>query len=229
MILADAMEFSDVLAGFIDVTISEIETWSFGEEEDAESQDERPGEADADGDTPGSSVGDGFCAEVDEVGEENTDGDEELVAAVIVSLGLKEWNCDNLPNNSTTNVSWRALSLVHRYEHRQTSNSETSDNATNHHFIPLWILCSDLDDISNDENHAPSENTESSSNFWVIGDRRRNQSAEKRSDGKHSNNQTRSSPGKGKSWLSLVGKIVQEVLHLKETTDLFHFTSVQPT
>lgn len=83
------MEFSDVLAGFIDVTISEIESWSLGEEEDAKSQDQGPGETDADRDTPGSGVGDGLCAEVDEVGEENTDCDKELVAAVIVSLELK--------------------------------------------------------------------------------------------------------------------------------------------
>merc|ERR1712093_816306 len=83
-------------------------------------------------------------------------------------------------------------------------------------FVVLCLLCC----VCCVVNHAPSENTKSSSDLWMICNRRRNQCTEERSDGKHSNNQTRSSPGECKSWLSLVGKIVKEVLHFKEATDL---------
>lgn len=59
--------------------MSEVVPGTFREQENTESQKERPEESNAQRNSPGGRVLDSFCSEVDAVGDENTQGDEQLV------------------------------------------------------------------------------------------------------------------------------------------------------
>lgn len=79
---AEAVEFGHCGCGPRRAPVVPIVTGGFGEEDYADAEDDGPDEADPHGNAVGAGVGHGFGAVVDAVGGEDTDRDEELVAAV---------------------------------------------------------------------------------------------------------------------------------------------------
>lgn len=83
VVFGEAIEFGHRGACALAVAVVPFETGGLREEDDAYSEDEGPDEADCHWDSVGACVGTGFGSEVDGVGGEDPDGDEELVAATM--------------------------------------------------------------------------------------------------------------------------------------------------
>ena len=81
MIFRYPVEFGHRSSGLLNVAISVAKTGCFWEEENSKAENDSPEPADTHDDPPGSSVVDRFGTKVDEVGNQDTDGDEQLVAA----------------------------------------------------------------------------------------------------------------------------------------------------
>lgn len=89
VVLGDAVELGQVGAGSFGITLAVVVTRRFGEAKHTTTQGDGEEEGQAQGDTPLAGVGEGFGTQVDAVGQEDTEGDEQLVAA----------------NNGTTNMT----------------------------------------------------------------------------------------------------------------------------
>jgi hypothetical protein len=97
----------------------------------------REGNAQTDDNTPrGAGVLDLTDTEVDDVRNEDTEGDHELVRS----------------DDGTANFTGRSLRLEHGNTDTEVANTKTSDEATHHHVNPA-SHGSDLDDVSNDEDN----------------------------------------------------------------------------
>lgn len=81
VVLRNTIEFGQVTTGFVDTALTEVETRRFGEEEHTTTQGQSKDKSQAQGDTPLSSVLDMLGTQVEEVGQEDTKGDKQLVAA----------------------------------------------------------------------------------------------------------------------------------------------------
>ena len=82
VVVGDAVDASHGCFGFVDAAAAVGKPGAFGEEQDADAEDDGPEEADTHGDTPGATVEAFFGAEVDAAGEEDAKRDEELVGAL---------------------------------------------------------------------------------------------------------------------------------------------------
>lgn len=81
VVLGDTVELGEVATGVVDTAVTVVETRRLGEEEHATTEGKGEEEGQTQSDTPlGGTALDILGAKVDEVGEEDTEGDEELVA-----------------------------------------------------------------------------------------------------------------------------------------------------
>lgn len=81
VVLGDTVELGEVATGVVDAAMTVVETRRLGEEEHATTEDKGEEEGQTQSDTPLSGTTlEVLGAQVDEVGEEDTEGDEELVA-----------------------------------------------------------------------------------------------------------------------------------------------------
>lgn len=81
VILRDTVEFGQVRPASVDIALTVVITRTLGEEEHATAQRKGKEESETQGDTPLTGVFHGFGAQVDTVRQEDTQSDEELVAA----------------------------------------------------------------------------------------------------------------------------------------------------
>merc|ERR1712187_192179 len=120
-----------------------VETRRLGEEEHATTEDKGEEEGQTQSDTPLSGTTlEVLGAQVDEVGEEDTEGDEELVAT----------------DDGTTDVTGGGFTLIHGNDQRTTTNAKTGDPATNDHLVPLASRRTDLNDQTDIEDETPESN-----------------------------------------------------------------------
>lgn len=125
-----AHDFASLLGAAMAVGV----TRRFGEEEGTDTEDERPGEANAHGDTPRGISLESLCAEVDDVGDEDTEGDEELEST----------------DHGTTDLAGSRLGLVHGDNAGERTDTETGDPTAESNLVPLVIggnLNNDTDDV----------------------------------------------------------------------------------
>ena len=80
VVLRNTVELGQVATGLINTTLTEVETRRFGEEQHATTQGQSKDKGQAQGDTPLSGVLDMLGTQVEEVGQEDTKGDKQLVA-----------------------------------------------------------------------------------------------------------------------------------------------------
>ena len=80
VVLRDTVELGQVATGLINTTLTEVETRRFGEEQHATTQGQSKDKGQAQGDTPLSGALDMLGTQVEEVGQEDTKGDKQLVA-----------------------------------------------------------------------------------------------------------------------------------------------------
>lgn len=81
VILTDSVKSSNIASCKIVSSISEVEARRLGKEQNTNTKDDSPQEANTEHDPPGTGVVDTFRAEVDQIGKENANGDKKLVAA----------------------------------------------------------------------------------------------------------------------------------------------------
>lgn len=116
-----AIQLAHDLTGFLEAAVAVGETGGFRQEEGTDTQDERPGKANTHGDTPGGGGGDGVGTVVDDVGDEDTKGDEELEGT----------------HHGTPNLSGSRFTLVHGDDAGQSTNPQTSHQTAHGNLIPL--------------------------------------------------------------------------------------------
>lgn len=134
-------------ARFLPLTTASKPTRAFGREEDADTERDRERDSKADDDPPRSiGIITRVVADtvVDDVRNQNTDGDHELV------------RCDD----RATNLARAAFGLEHGYTDGQNTNAQTSHNTANHQVDPR-VHGGNLDDIANDENGNTNRQTAS--------------------------------------------------------------------
>ena len=78
MVLRNAKVLAHDLSCFCLPILAKHVFWAFGHEDHADAQDERPEEADAHGDAPGSRGLDAFRAKVNDIGNQNANRNEQL-------------------------------------------------------------------------------------------------------------------------------------------------------
>jgi len=108
---------SKSLGGLLELAVLDKVTWGLWEEEETGGEDDSPEELDGDWDSVGSGIIAVLCGVDDAVGEEDTDGDAELVAG----------------DQSTTDLLWRDLGHVEDDDGGDETDTGTGDQTTDDH------------------------------------------------------------------------------------------------
>lgn len=125
--------------GLVDAAVAEVKTRRLGEESHTTTEDDGEQEGQTESDTPLGSTLQGVGTQVDEVGQEDTEGDEQLVAT----------------DHGTTDVTGGTLTLVHGDEQGASTNTQTSGPTTHDHLDPFSGGGGDLDDQADHEDNTP--------------------------------------------------------------------------
>ena len=157
-----------------------VEAGGFGEEDDSNAEHECPDVTDAHGDAVGACVVTGFGAVVDAVGGEDSDCDEELVAAERVSILQRCDCCNNLRDHSASDVHWGGLGHVHRDEDGESTNAQSCCPSSHDNANPVAGSNCHLCYYPNAEDHTPDGYTPFSTEF--IRERACDQAADQSSD-----------------------------------------------
>lgn len=143
VVRGDTVQLAHDLAGFLEAAVAVGETGRLWEEKGTETQDERPGETDPHSDAPRSRRLDGVRAEVDDVRDEDPEGDEELEGT--------DHRSPDLPGGR--------LTLVHGDDAGECANAQTSDQTAHGHLVPLGGG-GDLDDDADNVDDRPERDRE---------------------------------------------------------------------
>ena len=134
----DTVELSHDLAGLLNTSVTVGIAGRLGQEQGTDTQDQGPGKADTHGDTPRCSGIDALGTEVDDVGDEDTEGDEQLEST----------------DHGTTDLARSRLGLVHGDHAGQGTNTQTHDPTTQSNLVPL-VGGSDLHNDSDHVDESP--------------------------------------------------------------------------
>ena len=121
VVLRHTIQLSHGGTGLVDAAVAEVETRRLREESHTTTEDDGEQEGQTEGDTPLGSTLKGVGTQVDEVGQEDTEGDEQLVAT----------------DHGTTDVTGGTLTLVHGDEQGAGTNTQTSGPTTHDHLDPV--------------------------------------------------------------------------------------------
>jgi hypothetical protein len=143
-------EPSEHLSSLLDVSVLNIEPGGIGKEEQSDTKDKTPSELDTDGDPVGTAIVAPLGGVGDARGEEDTDGDTELVAR----------------DEGTSNFTGADLGHVQNDDGRDKSDSDTSNDTTKNNqgkSGSLGSLSGSLnDDTSHVDNASPNDDDPSS-------------------------------------------------------------------
>lgn len=168
-------------------------------------------ETDAHGDPPRALRLDGLGTVVDAVGDEDTEGDEQLVGG----------------DESTTCLAGSGLGLVHWREDGERANAKTVNETANDDLVPL-IRSSNAHDVADDVDDAPEGDGELAAD--VVRDGGRDQSANQATSAEHCYHQTLTNITETQDAVLLsVAKVFPEVGHLRVTGDGTTFPSEDET
>lgn len=167
----DTVELRHDVASLLNTTVTVGITRGLGQEESTDTQDQGPGETDTHGDTPRSTGVDVHSTVVDDVGDEDTEGDEQLEGT----------------DHGTTDLTGSRLGLVHGDDAGQSTNAKSHDPTAESNLIP-FVLGGDLDDDTDDVDDGPEGDGELAANS--VGNGGSHQGANHSTDGELSNGQT---------------------------------------
>lgn len=134
VVVGDTVELAHDITGLFGTTVAVGVTRGLGQEEGADTKDQGPGEANAHGDAPRGGVPEGLGAEVDNVRDEDTEGNEELERT----------------DHSTTDLARGRLRLVHGDDAGKRTDTQTSNPTTESNLVPFvggGNLHNDTDDV----------------------------------------------------------------------------------
>ena len=123
------------------------ETRRLGEEESTNTENKGPGKSNAHGDAPRGGILEGHSAEVDNVGDEDTEGDEQLEST----------------NHRTADLARGRLRLVHGDDARERTDTKTCDPTAEGNLVPL-IGSSNLNNDTDDVEEGPEGDREFAAN-----------------------------------------------------------------
>jgi hypothetical protein len=164
MVFSDSIAERQRTTRAFDLSVAVFPARRLLHEQDTDDHQERPDETNAHGDLPCAGAPVGFRAEVDAVRDEDSKGNEELVAR----------------HERTTDVSRRCLGLVHGREDRQATDTETCYPATEGDLVPDGSG-GDLDNDTDAEDDVPEDNAVLAAK--LVGERRSNQGTDQGTDG----------------------------------------------
>lgn len=130
----DTVELGHDLASLLNAAVTVSITRRLGEEQGADTEDERPSKANAHGDTPRGSGVEALSTEVDDVGDKDTEGDEQLESA----------------DHGTTDLARSRFRLVHGDNAGQGTDTQTHDPTAESDLVPLV----DGGDLHNNTDHV---------------------------------------------------------------------------
>lgn len=168
-------------------------------------------ETDAHGDAPRALGLDGLGTVVDTVGDEDTEGDEQLVSG----------------DEGTTGLAGRGLGLVHWRQDGEGTDAETVDKTADDNLVPL-VRGSNTHDVADDVDDAPEGNGVLAAE--LVGDGGGDKSANQATSAKHGDHQTLPNVTEAQDAVLLgVTKVFPEVGHLCVTGDGTTFPSEDET
>ena len=158
-------------------------------------------EADAHGDAPRVLGLDGLGTVVDTVGDEDAEGDEQLVGG----------------DESTTGLAGRRLGLVHWRQDGEGADAETVNKTADDDLVPL-VRGGNAHDVADDVDDAPEGDGELATE--LVGDGGGDQSANQAAGAEHGDHQTLPNITETQDAVLLgVAKVFPEVCHLCVTRD----------
>lgn len=121
VVAGDAVQLAHDIVGLFGTTVAVGETGRLGQEEGTDTKNQGPGEANAHGDTPRGGVLEGLSAEVDNVRDEDTEGNEQLEST----------------DHCTTDLARGRLRLVHGDDTGKGTNTQTSNPTAKSNLVPF--------------------------------------------------------------------------------------------
>jgi hypothetical protein len=147
VVVGDTVELAHNIASLLGTAVTVGETGGLGKEEGTNTEDKRPGKSNAHGDAPRSIVFESLSAEVDNVGDEDTESDEQLEST----------------DHGTADLARGRLRLVHGDDARERTNTQTSDPTAQGNLVPL-VSGSNLDNNTDDVEKGPEGDREFAAN-----------------------------------------------------------------
>lgn len=144
----DTVELGHDLAGLLHTAVTVGVARGLGQEQGTDTEDQGPGKANAHGDAPRGSRLNALGAEVDNVGDEDTEGDEQLEGA----------------DHGTADLARSRLTLVHGDNAGQSTDTQTGDPTAQSYLVPL-VDRSDLHDDTDDVDEGPEGDGELATNL----------------------------------------------------------------
>lgn len=197
----DSGKLGNVAASLVLATLAEGVTGGLGKEEDTGTENEGPGEAETVGDTPRGRAGLVVGREVDNLGEPDTESDEELVGG----------------DNDTADDGGTGLGLVHGNDDGEGTDTDAVNEAADGELVPLGGG-RDLDDDTNAgeegkerDGHATAES---------VGELAGSESTDETADTQETDNGTLASGAEDVGAILGLTEALHEVFHQEETGNL---------
>jgi hypothetical protein len=212
VVLGNTVKLSEGSLGAFHLSMTEFKAGAFREEDHTTAQDQSEEEGETKGNAPLSSAIHGVGTQVDTVGEEDTQGNEQLVAT----------------DHRTTDVTGGTFTLVHRHEQGAASDTKTSDPTADDHLVPVAIRGGNLHNQSNVEDHTPKRDRPFAAE--LVGHGSTDEGTDHSTDRQQTDNQT--GPGGTERVFAVGTKLtisLQVVAHLLEAGDLTSVISEQKT
>jgi len=139
----DTVELGHDVASLLNTAVTVGEARGLGQEQSTNTQNQRPGKANAHRDAPRGSGVDALSTEVDNVGDEDAKGHEQLESA----------------DHGTTDLTGSRLGLVHGDDTGKSTDTQTGDPTTDGNLVP-FVGGGDLHNDTDDVEEGPEGNGE---------------------------------------------------------------------
>lgn len=211
VVLVTAGDQSQGLRGLSLAAVAELPARRLAHDEHADGHDGGCDEADAHGDAPRGGGGNGLGAEVDAVGDKDTEGNEELVGG----------------DQGAADLARRCLGLVHGSQDGQGADAKAINEAADNDLVPL-ALSGDADNVADDVDNVPEGDAVLAAE--LVRERTRDESTHQAANAKHTNHQALSHVAELEAVVFLnVTKAIPEVVDLCVTGDGTTFPSEDET
>ena len=211
VVLGHPVQLGHGAPGTVDLAVAILEARGFGEEGHAAAQDQGENDGQTKGDAPLGGAVQALGSQVDQVGNEDPQRHEQLVAA----------------DHGPTDVPRCTLTLVHGDEQRATTDPQTGHPPADDHLPPVTCRGSHLNNDPNDQDHAPQGDGPLAAKS--VGNGSSDQSTDQGTDGQQSDNETGADVAEVVLAVAVLPIPVQVVAHLLESGDLTSVVSKQQT
>ena len=211
VVLGHTVQLGHGAPGAVDLTVTVLEARGFGEEGHAAAQDQGEDDGQAERDAPLGGAIHALGSQVDQVGDEDTQCHEQLVAA----------------DHGTTDVTRGTLTLVHGDEQRAAADTQTSNPTADDHLPPVTGGRGDLDNDTDNQDDVPQGDGPFAPKS--VGNGSSDQSTDQGTNGQQTDDETRANMAEAPLAVAIFTIPVQVVAHLLEAGDLTSVISEQQT